>query len=118
MIRRDLQQHGYTVLPAGGLPLVASEIVSSFREDLARSRMSIHLIGQTTVPFPREVRIDSRDPGELAIDRVNQGNFSRLIWISPGLQVDDSRQQNSLSTCGWIPGFKRDRTCWKLRWKT
>ncbi len=45
-LRRDLQQHGYTVLPARGLPLVASEIETSLHEDLAQCRMSIHLVGK------------------------------------------------------------------------
>ena len=94
MIRRDLQQHGYAVLPAGGLPLVASEMVSSFREDLARCGLSIHLVGKNygTIPEGSTESIPEIQ-SELAIDRVNQGNFSRLIWIPPGLHVDDNRQQ-------------------------
>jgi hypothetical protein len=93
-IRRDLQQHGYVVLPAGGSPLVASEMVASFREDLARCRMSIHLIGKNygTIPEGSANSIPEIQ-NELAIDRVNRGNFSRLIWIGPGLQIEDERQQ-------------------------
>jgi hypothetical protein len=93
-IRRDLQQHGYVVLPAGGSPLVASEMVTSFREDLERCRMSIHLIGKNygTVPEGSAASIPEIQ-NELAIDRVNRGDFSRLIWIPPGLQVEDERQQ-------------------------
>jgi hypothetical protein len=93
-IRRDLQQHGFEVLPAAGMPLVASEMVSSFSEDLARCRMSIHLVGKNygTVPEGTTESIPVIQ-NELAIDRVNQGNFSRIIWIPPGLQVEDGRQQ-------------------------
>jgi hypothetical protein len=108
MIRRDLQQHGYTVLPAGGLPLVASEIVSSFREDLARSRMSIHLVGKNygTIPEGSTESIPEIQDA-LAIDRVNQGNFSRLIWISPGLQVDDNRQQKFIERLRMDPSIQK-----------
>jgi hypothetical protein len=93
-IRRDLQQHGYVVLPAGGSPLVASELVASFQEDLARCRMSIHLIGKNygTIPEGSANSIPVIQ-NELAIDRVNRGAFSRLIWIPPGLEVEDERQQ-------------------------
>jgi len=51
-IKRDLQQHGCTVLPAQTLPQVASELREAVREDLARCRMSIHMVGRTTVWFP------------------------------------------------------------------
>ena len=108
MIRRDLQQHGYTVLPAAGLPLVASEIVSSFREDLARSRMSIHLVGKNygTIPEGSTESIPEIQ-SELAIDRVNQGNFSRLIWIPPGLHVDDNRQQKFIEQLRMDPRIQK-----------
>jgi len=108
MIRRDLQQHGYTVLPAGGLPLDASEIVSSFREDLARSRMSIHLVGKNygTIPEGSTKSIPEIQE-ELAINRVNQGNFSRFIWISPGLQVDDNRQQKFIEHLRMDPRIQK-----------
>ena len=39
-IRRDLEQHGYTVLPARPLPLSAAELEAAVRADLARCRMS------------------------------------------------------------------------------
>ncbi len=108
MIRRDLQQHGYTVLPAGGLPLVASEMVSTFREDLARCRLSIHLVGKNygTIPEGSTESIPEIQ-NELAIERVNQGGFSRLIWIPPSLQVDDNRQQNFIEHLRMDPRIQK-----------
>ena len=108
MIRRDLQQHGYAVFPAGGLPLVASEMVSSFREDLARCRLSIHLVGKNygTIPEGSTESIPEIQ-SELAIDRVNQGNFSRLIWIPPGLHVDDNRQQKFIEQLRMDPRIQK-----------
>jgi hypothetical protein len=102
-LRRDLQQHGYTVLPAGGLPLVSSDMCTSLREDLARSQMSIHLIGKNYGVIP-EGHTESIPviQNELAIDRVNQGGFSRLVWIPPGLQVEDERQRR------FIEGLRMD----------
>jgi len=96
-IRRDLQQHGHTVLPAGGVPMVFSEITQSFQSDLARCDMSIHPIGKNYGFIPEgstESLIEIQN--ELAIERGKQGNFSRLVWIPPGLAVEDERQQKFL----------------------
>jgi len=92
-IRRDLQQHGYTVLPAGPLPLVASETKSMVREELTRCRMSIHLIGKNYSLVP-EGGTESLQQiqNEAAIERGEKGEFSRLLWIPHGLQVEDERQ--------------------------
>jgi hypothetical protein len=102
-LRRDLQQHGYTVLPAGGLPLVASEMIAAFREDLARCQMSIHLIGKNYGVIPEgSTESIPEIQNELAINRIDQGSFSRIIWIRPGLQVEDVRQQR------FIEGLRMD----------
>jgi hypothetical protein len=96
-IRRDLQQHGHTVLPAGGVPMVFSEITTSFQADLARCDMSIHPVGKNYGFIPEgstESLIEIQN--ELAIERGKQGNFSRLVWIPPGLEVQDERQQKFL----------------------
>jgi hypothetical protein len=93
-IRRDLQQHGYTVLPARGLPLAASEMKTSLEEDLAQSRMSIHLVGKNYGLVPEgsnESLLEIQN--ELAIERGKQGgDFVRLLWIPAGLQIEDERQ--------------------------
>ncbi len=52
-IERDLKQHGHVVLPSlSPLPLVASELASFVREELARCALSIHLIGKTYSMMP------------------------------------------------------------------
>jgi hypothetical protein len=93
-IRRDLQQHGYTVLPAHALSQIGAEVDAAVRDDLARCSMSIHLIGKR-YSFTPEGAVTSlvEIQNELAIERGKQGGFTRLVWIPPGLQVDDSRQQ-------------------------
>jgi hypothetical protein len=94
-IKRDLQQHGYTVLPARALPLVASELRAAVRNDLAQCRMSIHLVGKSH-SFVPEASAESllQIQNELAIERGEQDDdFSRLLWIPPGLQIEDERQR-------------------------
>ncbi len=96
-IRRDLVQHGYTVLPDRPLPLAAGELEAAVREDLARCRMSIHMVGRTYSLVPEGAQLSLGElQNELAIERVGKGQFSRLIWIPPGLQVEDARQRKVL----------------------
>jgi hypothetical protein len=94
VIKRDLQQHGYTVLPAGPLPQVESEVKQAVRKDLAQCRMSIHLIGKTFSLVPEGGMTSLLEiQNELAIERGRKSDFSRLLWIPSGLQVEDERQR-------------------------
>jgi hypothetical protein len=94
VIRRELQQHGYTVLPAHPFPLTGTEVEAAVREDLARCSMSIHLIGKHYGLTPEGAVASLVEiQNELAVERAEQGGFLRLVWIPPGLAVDDPRQQ-------------------------
>jgi hypothetical protein len=96
-IKRDLVQHGYTVLPDRPLPLAAGEVEAAVREDLARCRLSIHMVGRTYSLVPEGAMLSLGElQNELAVERAGKGQFSRLIWIPPGLQVDDDRQRKVL----------------------
>jgi hypothetical protein len=93
-IRRDLQQHGYNVLPEGSLPQVESELTEAVRVDLAHCQMSIHLFGKTFGLVPEGGMQSLLEiQNELAIERSVRGDFSRLLWIPPGLEVQDERQK-------------------------
>jgi hypothetical protein len=97
-IRRDLQQHGYTVLPAQSLATVGTEVEAEVREDLARCSLSIHLVGKHYSLTPEGSMASLVElQNELAIERGERGGFARLVWIPPGLQVDDPRQQQFIS---------------------
>jgi hypothetical protein len=93
-IKRDLQQHGYTVLPARSLPQVASDVRASVIEDLSRCRMSVHMVGKTYGVVPEGGTMSLLEiQNELAIERGKKGGFSRLLWIPAGLRVEDERQR-------------------------
>ena len=97
MIRRDLQRHGYTVLPAGGVPMVMAAAASSYRDDLGRCRISIHLFGKDYGFIPEgSVKSIGEIQNDLAIERGRQGDLSRLVSIQPGLAVEDERQKRLL----------------------
>ena len=108
-IKRDLQQHGYIVLPAYSLPMVESELKSVLRGDLARSQMSIHLVGKS-YSFVPEASAQSllEIQNDLAIERGDQGGFSRLLWIPPGLQVSDERQRRVVEQLQMDPRIQKN----------
>jgi hypothetical protein len=96
-IRRDLQQHGYTVLPDRALPAIASELKAAVREDLSRCQMSVHLFGKNYSLVPEgEVESFLEIQNELAIERAEKGDFFRFLWVPAGLQVADDRQRKVL----------------------
>jgi len=96
-LRRDLQQHGYVVFPTRPLPSVASEARAAVSDDLARCQLSVLLIGKNHSSVPEggtESLLEIQN--EMAIERGKKGNFSRLLWIPQGLQVNDERQLKAI----------------------
>jgi len=107
-IRRDLQQHGYTVLPARGLSLVASEMKAAIAEDLSQCRMSIHPIGERYGFIPEGSDISLAEiQNELAMERGKQGGFVRLIWIPTGQHIEDERQAKLVEELRTEPRMQR-----------
>jgi hypothetical protein len=108
VIKRDLQQHGYTVLPAGPLSQVESEVKEAVRADLAQCRMSIHLIGKNYSVVPEGgVQSLMEVQNELAIERGAKADFSRLLWIPSGLQVEDERQRKLIEHLRMDPRIQK-----------
>jgi hypothetical protein len=107
-IKREVQQHGYTVLPARTLPMVESELKAVLRSDLARCRMSIHLVGKSYSFVPEaSSRSLLEIQNDLAIERGDEGEFSRLLWIPPGLQVKDERQRGVIERIRMDPRIQK-----------
>lgn len=94
-IKRELTQRGHQVLPDKELPLRAPALEEAVREYLKRSRLSVHLVGENygIIPEMETERSVVRLQQELAIERGDDAEFSRLIWMPPGLQSKDERQQ-------------------------
>jgi hypothetical protein len=96
-IRRDLQQHGYIVLPDRPLPSIASDLKAAVREDLSGCQLSVHLFGKNYSLVPEgEVESLLEIQNELAIERGKKGGFFRFLWVPAGLQVGDERQRKVL----------------------
>ena len=105
-LRRDLEQHGYVVLPDRPLPLSAAEVERQVREDLSRCQMSIHLVGATCSLVP-EGGDDSLQEiqNELALERSSSGSFVHLVWLAPHLAISDERQRQ------FIDRLRSDQRC-------
>jgi hypothetical protein len=94
-IKRELQQHGHPVLPDKELPLRGPAIQQAVREYLKRSRLSVHLVGEHygIIPEMESERSIIRLQEALAAERGDDAEFSRLVWLPPGLQPKDERQR-------------------------
>ena len=59
--------------------------------------MSIHLVGKNYSLVPEgTVQSLVEVQNELAVERAEQGSFSRLLWIPAGLELSDERQRKVL----------------------
>lgn len=93
-VKRDLLGHQVQVLPSTSLPLHAGELAPALSAALNESCVSVHMIGQSYGIVPEGTdRSLVELQNELAIEREEQRDFSRIVWIPPGLDVTDARQQ-------------------------
>ena len=105
-IRRDLQRHGYTVLPDRTLPLVRSELESFLRDEMARCKVSVHLLGPDygIVPEGTEESLTIVQ-NRIARDWGKAGKLARLIWIEANSDGKDARQTRFLEQVRTDPGL-------------
>lgn len=106
IIKRELQRHGYVVLPNQTLPGNANDLERMVRRDLEEANISIHLIGSSYGEIPEGsdrsvVDLQNRFAAEKS-QKVGKEKFSRLIWIAPVLSNASERQR------AFIDNLKRD----------
>ena len=108
IIKRELQRHGYVVLPNQTLPGSAADLERIVRKDLEESQLSIHLIGSAYGDIPvgsdrSVVDLQNKFAAEKSVRAKEQKQeFTRLIWISPNLSNASERQKS------FIENIKRD----------
>lgn len=108
IIKRELQRHGYIVLPNQTLPGNIADLEKVVRRDLDESNLSIHLIGSAYGEIPEGtdksvVDIQNKLAAEKALEaKQAKGDFTRLIWISPNMTNASEKQR------GFIENIKRD----------
>lgn len=109
IIRRELQRHGYNVLPTQNLPGVMSELEKIVVKELNESNLSIHLIGAAYGEIPEgadrsylDIQNSLAAAKSIQSRKDNTEDFSRLVWISPNLTNASERQK------AFIEKLKRD----------
>src|SRR5688572_11529754 len=101
VVRDELRQRGYGVLPEEKLPAAElQQIESAVNQALARCVLSVHLIGKrygsTPEDNPRSLVCIQEDLA--AQHTANNENFSRILWMpqglmTPPLDISDERQR-------------------------
>ena len=106
-VKRDLQRHGHRVLPDRQLPLVVADFEAFVQEQLARCQLSVHLVGRN-YGFVPEGTTESAVTlqHDLALAR-QADDFARLIWLPPGLDSEDPRQQSFIERLQTDTGIHR-----------
>jgi uncharacterized protein DUF4062 len=105
LVRDELRQRGYRVLPEHKLPLDSQDILAqAVRADLARCALSVHFVGARYGLTPED---DARSivciQEALAGERGKTDKaFQRLLWMPPGLatpslEINDERQRSFIS---------------------
>ena len=95
-IRRDLEQRGYDVLPDEPLSVHGGDLVASVRDNLAKSKLSVHLIGSRYGAIPEG---EQRSIVQLQLEVAAQmnGRLQRLLWIPENLEPAEERQEAFLA---------------------
>lgn len=108
IIRRELQRHGYIVLPSQVLPSRLDDLERVVRKDLEECSLSVHLIGSAYGEIPEGsersvLDVQNKLAAEHAvIKRSRKEEFSRLIWIAPNLRNASEKQK------AFIDSLRRD----------
>ncbi|ELR69995.1 hypothetical protein C900_04422 [Fulvivirga imtechensis AK7] len=107
IIKRELQRHGYKVLPDHTLPQNVNELKKVIKKEVEESSLSIHLIGNSYGEIPEGsdksiVDIQNQIASEKSSLLKDKSAFSRLIWISPHLNHASEKQ------IAFIESIKRD----------
>ena len=104
IIKRELQRHGYIVLPKNTLPTQINEVEKVVRQDLEECSLSIHLVGSAYGEIPTDsdrsiVDVQNKLAAEVStVKKANKQEFSRLIWIAPNLKNASDKQKAFIET--------------------
>ncbi|HCW06092.1 MAG TPA: hypothetical protein DGG95_01860 [Cytophagales bacterium] len=104
IIKRELQRHGFIVLPNHTLPTGLEELEKEVKSDIQQCTLSVHLIGSAYGEIPEGadrsiVDIQNRIASEVAVaKRQSKEDFSRLIWIAQNLKNASDRQKAFIDT--------------------
>ena len=91
----DLRMHGHVVLPAEQLPQAEDALLPELQALLARSALSIHLVGRSAGPIPDGPTERSLVmlQNELAAQCSRSAGLRRIVWLPAGVVGERPEQQ-------------------------
>ncbi len=96
IIRRELQRHGFKVLPDHNLPTELDALTKEIESQLAKSVFAIHLLGNAYGEIPegseRSV-VDLQNKLASKAKSVNGHKMPRLIWVKPDQSKSSDKQK-------------------------
>ncbi|MGI9238376.1 MAG: TIR domain-containing protein [Woeseiaceae bacterium] len=106
-VRRELIEHQYRIFPDRQLPLNVDQLIPVLKESLDQCQLSVHVMGKSYGIVPEGTdRSIVELQNELAMERERKGDFSRIVWIPPGLEIDDDRQRRFIESVRSDPGIQ------------
>lgn len=92
-LKRELQGHGYQVLPDKQLPLIASPLQENIISNLKEVDLSIHLLGENYGVIPEGTQKSIVEiQNDVASSFSVTNNIPRFIWIPENCEPSDDRQ--------------------------
>ena len=103
-LKRELIERGYAILPASSLPIDVDAIEERARDEMAKSDLVLHIVGQRygLVPEGSEESIpviQARLSAQLDAER----SVPRVLWFPHGTNTEDKRQAE------YIESIRQDR---------
>lgn len=96
IIRRELQRHGFKVLPDHNLATKLDDLTTDINKNLENCVFGIHLLGNSYGDIPdgseRSV-VDLQNRLASQIELKNGGKIQRLIWIKPDQSKSSDKQK-------------------------
>ena len=94
-MRRELEAHGYQVVPAAKLPMEEQEHDREVKQLLARCQLSIHFIGSQRGPIPDGAgnRSQAELQYTLAMQQSHSSKLERIVWLPDGGKSANTHQQ-------------------------
>jgi hypothetical protein len=105
IIRRELERHGYRVLPDNHLTGTEADTIDIINEDLYKCKLSIHLIGKYFVDenfADREdvqlMKLQNQLAAMHSMNKKEDQPFKRLLWLPDNMSFTDEAQHAMMNT--------------------
>lgn len=105
IIRRELERHGYRVLPDNRLSTTEADTIQIINEDLYRCKLSIHLIGNyfvdDDISHKEEVQLMKLQNQLAALHSMNKKSdkpFKRLLWFPDTIRFTNESHYAMMNT--------------------